>query len=102
MDSRNKTKRECFDKKYANKYLNLVQLVTRPFFARQGAATKLLQWGMELARNNEWAIALFAGPVGLPLYRKLGFQEVGVLHVEGTLDSPALNYPAMIWKAPTL
>ena len=99
MDSRNETKRKCFDQKYGDYYLNLVQLVTRPFFARQGAATKLLQWGMELARSNSWPIVLFAGPVGLPLYKKLGFEEVGVLHVERTPSTPALDYPAMVWEA---
>ena len=52
---------------------------------------------MNLAREINCPIAIFGGPFGEPLYRKLGFEEIGKLKVDGDARQSAIDYPALIW-----
>jgi hypothetical protein len=47
-----------------------------PEAQRRGAASLLLQWGIERATNDRLPIFLYAEPQGYTLYKSLGFIEI--------------------------
>ncbi|KAA8648889.1 hypothetical protein EYZ11_006053 [Aspergillus tanneri] len=51
-------------------------IATSSEYQRKGVATKLLQWGMDYADENDVRIYLEATPEGYPLYRKYGWRKV--------------------------
>lgn len=59
------------------KRIVLCTLVTRPGFRKRGAGTQLVQWGLEQAAAGGEPAYLEAGNNGRPLYKKLGFEEIG-------------------------
>lgn len=69
-------------------------------YRRRGAGQALTRWGIRRARRDGVETVLFSSPMGLLLYQKLGFQQVGKVTVqvqgeEGFLDIPAL---ALQWR----
>lgn len=75
--------------------------MTRPGFRKNGAGTKLVQWGCDKAAADGVPAYLEAGPMGKPLYAKLGFKEIGVLHVDSKpwgMDRDVV-LSQMEWKA---
>jgi len=58
----------------------------------------LLGWGLRKASIERLTITLSASPPGYKLYQKLGFREVGEVHVnlEGEMDS--IIQPLMVWE----
>jgi hypothetical protein len=56
----------------------------------------LTQWGIDKARTEGMNTTLFATPMGFPLYRKLGFCEVGRVHVQVDGEKELLDIPAMV------
>ncbi|KAF4264246.1 hypothetical protein CNMCM8714_007639 [Aspergillus fumigatus] len=54
----------------------LEMLGTRPEYAGQGLASKLLRWGLERADEVGLETYLSASPAGRPLYEKFGFRVV--------------------------
>ena len=74
-----------------------------PGYHRRGIATQLVEWMLELARKEEdaKAVTLFSSPMGVGLYRKVGFEEVGCVTVrlvgdEGE-DSEGVSAPVLVW-----
>lgn len=69
-------------------YLELV--ATRPEHQGQGAAGKLLRWGIERADEDVMEAYLEASPDGKPIYEHLGFKEVDrlVVELEGEGEGP--------------
>jgi len=51
-------------------------------YQRLGIGTLLLQWGLDVAHNNELWVGTAAGPKGLGLYLKHGFKQVGWFTVD--------------------
>jgi GNAT superfamily N-acetyltransferase len=51
-------------------------------YQRMGIGTALAEWGIESARTERLPVGTEAGPMGVGLYRKLGFEEVGVWRVQ--------------------
>jgi GNAT superfamily N-acetyltransferase len=60
----------------------LYMLVTHPDYRHRGAATALCEWGMDKAKEHNMCVALMGSPMGSPLYRHLGFQELGTVTVQ--------------------
>ncbi|KAL2185633.1 hypothetical protein L209DRAFT_454202 [Thermothelomyces heterothallicus CBS 203.75] len=90
-------KQTLFDARYGG-HVFLRILLTHPRHQRRGAGTALASWGVGRARALGAYATVFASPMGLRLYRRLGFREVGRcrIRVEGeaeTLDLPALARP---------
>jgi ribosomal protein S18 acetylase RimI-like enzyme len=54
-----------------------------PRYQRRGAGKQLLQWGVKRSNEEGIPIGLVASPVGCKLYRSVGFQNTGVLEIEG-------------------
>lgn len=57
----------------------LMHLVTRTSQRRRGAASLLINWGVERAQRDGTPAYLEAGVMGVPVYVKHGFQQVGHL-----------------------
>jgi predicted acetyltransferase len=96
-----RAKAEWFDARYGNEHLNLMILATHPDHRRQGAASKLLAWGIQEAQTKKVSITLFSSPMGLPLYRKNGFEQVGLVHVQVEGEEEYIELPAMVLDPPS-
>jgi GNAT superfamily N-acetyltransferase len=59
------------------KHMELVLLMTDPAFQHRGIGTALLKWGHALADAEQVPCFLCASPFGWPLYRALGWHQVG-------------------------
>lgn len=57
----------------------LMHLVTRQSHRGRGAASMLIEWGIERAREDGAPAYLEAGVLGVPAYRRHGFREIGEL-----------------------
>ncbi|KAK1832992.1 acyl-CoA N-acyltransferase [Podospora conica] len=93
-------KKLYFDPEFGDEQLNLMILATHPDYRRRGAATALLHWGMEEAEIKGVGVTLFSSPMGLPLYRKNGFEQVGMVHVQVDGEKEYIKLPAMVWRPP--
>jgi len=51
-------------------------------YQRMGIGGKLLEWGIEKAKGLSLDVQTEAGPMGVGLYRKMGFEQVGVWGVK--------------------
>ncbi|KIX94455.1 uncharacterized protein Z520_09841 [Fonsecaea multimorphosa CBS 102226] len=63
-------------------YAYLAVIGTSPKYQKQGAASLLLQWGLERADDLELAAYVESAPPALRLYEKYGFKEVSKLPLE--------------------
>jgi GNAT superfamily N-acetyltransferase len=93
-------KSNIFDKRYTDGYMYLKILLCHPDYRRRGAGTALVRRGMAVAQLYGLNTALFSSPMGLHLYRKLGFQEIGSFEVRVEGEDEALDIPAMLFPAP--
>lgn len=89
------------DSQYAGGYMFLKILLCHPDYRRRGAGTALVNRGTAAARCQGVNTALFSSPMGLHLYRKLGFQEIGRFEVEVEADDERLDIPAMVFPPPS-
>ncbi|KAK3646805.1 hypothetical protein LTR56_008292 [Elasticomyces elasticus] len=55
----------------------LMAMVTRQCYRKQGAASQLIQWGVEQARKDDIPAYLEASVTGKPVYEACGFKQVG-------------------------
>jgi ribosomal protein S18 acetylase RimI-like enzyme len=90
-------KKAIFDAVYGDKQLNLMVLATHPDYQRRGAGTALLDWGKQKAKEEGLKLTLFSSPQGYKLYRKMGFEEVGVTHIQVDGEEELLDLPMMVF-----
>ncbi|KAH6848082.1 hypothetical protein B0I37DRAFT_310697 [Chaetomium sp. MPI-CAGE-AT-0009] len=74
-------------------------LLTHPRRQRRGAGTALASWGIAQARALGVPTTVFASPMGLALYRRLGFREVGRFRVQLDGEPDFLEIPALVRPA---
>jgi GNAT superfamily N-acetyltransferase len=72
-------------------------LVTHPDYRGCGAGSKLVKWGQEKAAKEGLPFAMFASPMGISLYSKLGFRSVGIVHVQVEGEEEFVERPGMVW-----
>jgi ribosomal protein S18 acetylase RimI-like enzyme len=63
-------------------YYELCELITSPHFQRQGLGSQLVRYGLDKADRDGTMCFLSGSPIGAPVYKKLGFEEVGRLEIE--------------------
>lgn len=56
-----------------------MSMVTRDCYRKQGAASQLINWGVDRARKDGVPAYLEASAAGKPVYEKFGFRQVGSL-----------------------
>lgn len=95
-ESSKAAKASFFDTQYAAGYMFLKILLCHPSHRRLGAGTALVEWGMSAADVQGVNTALFSSPMGVHLYRKLGFQDIGRFQVKVDGDDEELDIPAMV------
>ncbi|KAI0019415.1 acyl-CoA N-acyltransferase [Xylariomycetidae sp. FL0641] len=59
-----------------HRHVYLPTMAVDPAYQRKGAATLLMQWGIETADKLELPIYLEATDSGYPLYKKMGFEKL--------------------------
>lgn len=95
------SKREFFDRPYSSRgvgHMFLKILLCHPDYQRRGAGCALTRWGIEQAARHGLDTTVFASPMGLALYKKLGFEEVGRFRVQVDGDDEYLEIPALVLK----
>ncbi|KAK0705661.1 acyl-CoA N-acyltransferase [Lasiosphaeris hirsuta] len=92
-------KRALFDAVYTargRQHMFLKILLCHPDYQRRGAGTALTSWGIDEARRAGVDTTVFASPMGLELYKKLGFKEVGRFRVQLEGEDVFLEIPALV------
>ena len=84
------------DLMYGEHQIRLKLLATRPEYQRQGAASKLLDWGMCLSREKLKVLTVLAGPMGRKLYTKTCFYEQGTVDVQVDGEDEKATFSAMV------
>jgi predicted acetyltransferase len=91
-----KAEEDYFDKKFGNSQLYLTTLATYPHYMRRGAGAGLFDWGIKKAVSDKLAaVTLFSSPMGIPLYTKLGFHQVGIVHTQVDGEEEFIEFPGM-------
>ena len=93
-----KARAHHFKRVYGENRIHLRLLVTHPDYQRRGAGANLVTWGIEIAKENNLAVTLFASPIGGQLYRKLGFRDLSVIKilVDGESESVCMGVMAYL------
>ena len=89
-------KRELFDSRYTRGHMFLKILLCHPDYQRRGAGTALTSWGIQEGRRLGLNTTVFASPMGLRLYKKLGFREIGRFRVQLEEEEDFLEIPALV------
>lgn len=58
-------------------------LFVDPAHQRKGVGRMLMQWGLQRAKQDHANLHLMSSQKGAPLYRSLGFEEVGSVELWG-------------------
>jgi GNAT superfamily N-acetyltransferase len=90
-------KGKWFNGKYGEKQIMLMNLATHPDYWRRGLGFELCRWGLDKAEAEGLEVTLFSSPMGLPLYTKLGFHEVGMMHCQVEGEEESIDLPVMEW-----
>ncbi|KAK3343498.1 acyl-CoA N-acyltransferase [Lasiosphaeria hispida] len=93
------SKRALFDAVYTargRQHMFLKILLCHPDYQRRGAGRALTAWGIDEARRAGVDTTVFASPMGLELYKKLGFKEVGRFRVQLEGEDVFLEIPALV------
>ena len=90
------SKRDMFDKRYTRGHMFLKILLCHPDYQRRGAGSALTSWGIEEGCRLGLNTTVFASPMGLRLYKKLGFREIGRFRVQLDGDDAFLEIPALV------
>ena len=77
---------------------DLLYMATDPAWRRKGAATAVVQWGVDLCKELGIPAYLEASPAGRPVYERLGFETVD--NIESEADGEKNAFPAMMWWPP--
>ncbi|KAK0647042.1 acyl-CoA N-acyltransferase [Cercophora newfieldiana] len=98
-DALSAARQRLFDGPYGNDQLNLVQIAVDPSYQRRGAGMLMTNWGLDKSHELSVTVTLFASAQGRRLYRKLGFNEVDVVHVQADGEDVFVDIPAMTYRA---
>ncbi|KAK1826340.1 gnat family [Podospora conica] len=93
----NREKQQFFDSVWGDQQLHLQILGVHPDCWRRGIGSKLVRWGVDLASKEKIPLTVLASSLGLSLYTRLGFRDLGssVTQVPGEVekvDTEALVY----------
>jgi len=89
-------KRDLFDAHYTRGHMFLKMLLCHPDYQRLGAGRALTCWGIDQGRRLGLNTTVFASPMGLHLYQKLGFREIGRFRVQLEGEDVFLEIPALV------
>lgn len=89
-----------FDSVWGNQQLHLQILGVHPDHWRRGIGSSLVRWGMDRASKENVPLTVLASSLGLSLYSRLGFRNLGssftqVPGEEVKVDTEALVFEPM-------
>ena len=72
-------------------------LATYPSYMRRGTRAALYDQGIKKAISNKLTtVTLFSSPIGIPLYKKLGFRQVVIVYTQVNSEEECINFPDII------
>ena len=77
---------------------DLLYMATDRAWRRRGAATAVVQWGIDRCKELGIPAYLEASPAGAPVYKRLGFEVVE--NIECDVDGEISRFPVMMWWPP--
>ena len=86
--------KEYWEERYRSNF-RLELLVTHPEHRRQGAGGMLTQWGIDRAREFKADVGVESSPMGLSLYKSLGFELLEIRTVQVENDDEDLEVRIM-------
>lgn len=93
--------REKFlSERYGKRHLFLGEMVVHPDFQRRGYGKILMQWGIEKAKQQRWAITAFASAPGRRLYESFGMREIGSFRTQVEGEDEYIDNPILAMDAP--
>ena len=97
FDAVHRDKTEWFDKRFGERQIYLGVLCIDPDYQGCGIGAKLLQWGIDRAKQEKVGISLFASPRGRDLYLKMGFKDGGLSRAQVEGEEEYVEFPGMYW-----
>jgi predicted N-acetyltransferase YhbS len=91
-----KAKTEWFDNNYGEKQIYLGMLACHPDYQKRGAGEMLVRWGIDKGRAEGLTPTLFASPMGMKLYTRLGYKDVGSFRAQVEREKEYLDTPGMV------
>ena len=88
---------ELYFETYGYNQLVLQTLGTHPDHRRRGHGSSLCRDGMDLADRDSVVLTLQASPLGLPLYKSLGFVTLGECAMQVPGEEETVPFWAMVW-----
>jgi predicted N-acetyltransferase YhbS len=96
-EAMSQAKSRIFNTQLGRNYFQLQILATDPQFQRQGAASELCRWGIEVARRTGFAIGVFASPMGKELYGHVGFKWCDDVRIRASNTDQEITVAAMVY-----
>lgn len=79
----------------------LLGMTTRPSGRRKGAASMLVEWGVQQAKQTRSLAGLEASAQGNKVYARQGFKQVGdLLFVDCSAVQPGLTFEMAVMTVP--
>jgi len=75
-------KKQDFDEVFGNAQIYLLLLATHPDYQRRGAASMLVQWGVDVAKKEDLEVTVMADPSAEGFYDHMGFEHVKVVDIQ--------------------
>jgi GNAT superfamily N-acetyltransferase len=84
---------------YGKRHIHLMILATLRAYRGRGAGRKLIEWGLELARQHGVAVSVFGTSVGARLYSFMGFRLLDKVTVQIDDEEEMVESSALIWDS---
>jgi GNAT superfamily N-acetyltransferase len=88
--------RPSFFEVYGDDQIWLQSLGTHPDYMRRGFGSALVQWGIQVAKEDHLVVSLVASPMGALLYAHLGFQTLGQIVVQAPEETEKFFFKATV------
>lgn len=75
------------------------KLVVHPQYRACGHARRMLQWGLDMMDVDGASQGVIASHMGEPVYKRLGFQVVGEITVDGDDEADGFSLRVLRYQA---
>lgn len=84
---------------YGDDQIWLQSLGTHPDYMRRGFGSALVQWGIQVTKENHLVVSLLASPMGTLLYAHSGFRTLGQIGFQALEEIEKFSLNAMVLQS---